>query len=78
MVNSIEKVAKVVLGESKGFSPNGKQSLQQAVPKMIKYKKECFKTSQLGKNVENWEKYWSNRTKSFEKFYQTLETKNRE
>ena len=91
MANGIRKVAKEVLGESKGFGPKDKESWwwNENVQEKVKYKRECFKALQVGNNTENWEKYRlarretkkavsEARSKAFEGFYQALETKNGE
>ena len=91
MVNDVQKVAKSVLGESKGFGPKGKEFWWQddSVEQKIKYKRECFKALHLDNNVGNWEKYQSTKIKTkkaisktifkaFEGFYEALRTKNRE
>ena len=59
MANGIQKVAKEVLGESKGFGLKDKESQwwNENVQEKVKYKRECFKALQLCNNTKNWEKY---------------------
>ena len=91
ITNCARKVAKVVLGKSKGFGPRGIESWwwNKSVQEKIKYKKQCFKALQLGNNMKIWEKCWSirnetkkivseARSKSFQRFYQVLGTNNGE
>jgi len=88
MANGIRKVAKAVLGESKGFGPKGKESWwwNENVQEKIKYKRECFKALHLENNEDNWKKYRTAkkatkkavseaRSNAFEGFYQALGTK---
>ena len=85
MANGIQKLAKEVLSELKGFSLKDKESWKQNdnVQKKIKYKRECFKLLQFDNNIKNWEKYRSARretkkvvsearSKAFKGFYQPL------
>ena len=55
MANGIYKVAKEVLGESKGFGLKDKESWwwNENVQEKVKYKRECFKALQVGNNTEN-------------------------
>ena len=91
MARGIRKVAKVVLGESKGSGPKDKESWwwETNVQEKVKTKRECFKALHSCNNEENREKYRvakketrkavsEAKSKAFEGLYQSLRTKNGE
>ncbi|KAM1765238.1 hypothetical protein ACFX11_004391 [Malus domestica] len=59
MASCIRKVAKEVLGESKGFAPHQKESWwwNEEVQTKVKAKKECCKTLYKDRTDENGERY---------------------
>ena len=88
MAKRIRKVAKEILGESRGVGLRGKESWgwDTYVQDKVKVKRECFKEWSLGRNVENREKYKiarkepkkavsKARTRAFKGQYQSLGTK---
>ena len=88
MSSCIKKVAKDVLGESKGCRLDGKESWwwNESVQKVIKEKKILYKEWQKCRSRENLEKYKlvrkeakravsENKYKAYENFYKKLESK---
>ncbi|KAM1776975.1 hypothetical protein ACFX14_043659 [Malus domestica] len=59
MASCIRKVAKEVLGESKGFTPHQKESWwwNEEVQTKVKAKKECCKALYKDRTDENGERY---------------------
>ncbi|WP_161412680.1 hypothetical protein, partial [Klebsiella pneumoniae] len=59
VASAIKKIAKDVLGESKGKASNNKNSWwwNQDVQEKIQNKKLCYKSWYNHKSLENWEKY---------------------
>lgn len=91
MATKIRKIAKTVLGESRGFGPRDKESWwwNETVQDKVKNKRECFKTLQGCNNAESWARYRNarnetrkavseERAKAYEEFYKDLGTKNGE
>ncbi|KAH1190889.1 Pre-mRNA-processing protein 40B [Glycine max] len=91
MSQEIIKVAKEMLGESRGFGPRGKESWwwNENVQSKVRVKKECFKEWSRCRNSETWDKYKiaRNETKkavsearaqAFDGLYQALGTRDGE
>ena len=91
MAEKVQTVAKVILGESKGFGRRDKETWwwNEDVQEKVKNKRDCFKAIHLCDNTENWEKYRLAkketkkavsvaRSKAFEEFYKELGTKSGE
>ena len=59
MTVMVRKVAKEILGESKGIIRSDKETWwwNEKVQEKIKFKKQCFKDIHMCDNEETWEKY---------------------
>ena len=59
MIMMVLKVAKEILGESKGYIRREKKTWlwNNNVQEKIKFKKQCFKDLNMCDNEENWVKY---------------------
>ncbi|KAI8524934.1 hypothetical protein RHMOL_Rhmol13G0188300 [Rhododendron molle] len=91
IANSIRRISKEVLGESKGKGPISKERWwwNDEVQTMIKAKKECFKKWQKDRNEKNFQGYKQAskeakkavreaKLKAYENFYDRLDSKDGE
>ena len=88
MSKKVQKVAKTILGESKGCGRPDKETWwwNETVQEKTKHKKDFFKAIHLCNNAENWERYRLAKketkkavseacNKAYEEFYKELGTK---